>query len=137
MYYFNGHVHKKLYNWLEILKCIRENNPIIVLHKNVGSSPDGNAIHVNMDFVINPSSIAMVFPMKEKEKSVPSETVAVDQYLNAFTEYRDHVCVPEDPFEFPGKCKICGAVKEREAKKDFWLCGDCGAQLPDCICYKQ
>jgi len=24
--------------------------------------------------------------------------------------------------------------RKKEKKKDFWICGDCGAQKPDCVC---
>jgi len=105
MYYFNGHVYKSIHNWLEIFKCMRDNNPIIVLSKGAGASPDGSTIHKNIVCVINPSEIAVVFPMEEEENSKKAMQF-LEQYLDN---------------------------KEKE-KKDFWLCDRCGAQLPDCTC---
>ena len=121
MYYFNGHVYKSIHNWLEIFKCMRDNNPIIVLSKGVGSSPDGSVIHENIEFVINPSSIAMVFPV-EYGKSVKEKTE--DEELPNFNLY----CAAHSVGY--GECENC----KKPEKKDFWLCKTCGAQLPDCTC---
>jgi len=86
MYAWNGHTYIAFYNWKEIFECMSVNSPIVVLDKNVGSSASMDDITKHMLFVINPSSIAVVFPMvEEKVETPPNPEVSdlVDTYVGS------------------------------------------------------
>ena len=89
MYYFNGTSYEKLRNWLVIINCIKENYPIVVLLDQVGEFVSDGAFADEIECVINPSAIAMVFPviqvgLGDEEKVVePEISDLVDTYVGS------------------------------------------------------
>jgi hypothetical protein len=94
MYAWNGHTYIAFYNWKEIFECMSVNSPIVVLDKNVGSSASMDDIVKHMLFVINPSSIAIVFPVIQvgqgdevveegEETTEPEISDLVDTYVGS------------------------------------------------------
>ena len=106
------------FGWL-----FEKNMPVFVVDNidgiEKGKSVSYGVIEPRLVCMINTSEIAMVFPM-EKEKETKSDfwlcsdcgAQLPDCTCPSPTRYKDHVCAPEDPFVFPGKCKICGAIKD-------------------------
>ena len=86
MYYFNGNSYKMLHNWYRIIHCIQQNYPIIILNGDVEHPIDDEDFVSKISFVINPSSIAVVFPMiEEKVETPPNPEVSdlVDTYVGS------------------------------------------------------
>ena len=103
MYAWNGHVFRKLNGWEELTICMEHNKPIMVLSdeaEEAGGYVNAERVHKYVEFVINPSSIAIVFPVKqgdkvtEKSKAFPPDEAVrkekelkamkhLDQYLQA------------------------------------------------------
>lgn len=83
MYAWNGHTYIAFYNWKEIFECMSVNSPIVVLSKNVGSSASMDDIVKYMLFVINPSAIAIVFPVKQGEEVTEKKETKFDKRQKA------------------------------------------------------
>lgn len=84
MYAWNGHVFRQLCDWAELMVCIEKNKSIMVLGEPVGGYiSEGNVDQCNdqgamlVEFIINPSSIAMVFPLDDRVWKVAEDDNAV------------------------------------------------------------
>jgi hypothetical protein len=73
---------------------MKENYPIFVIQKNVGYSVSDTTVHESIEFVINPSAIAMVFPVIQvgqgdevveegEETTEPEISDLVDTYVGS------------------------------------------------------
>lgn len=107
---------------------IEKNRSIFVLHEPMeldGGQIEYDAVEFNISFIINSSSIAMIFPdrsargiieKREKENKEAELEInvgpssksglqwALEKELTEQTEYRDHVCVPALNGQ---ECEIC------------------------------
>jgi hypothetical protein len=142
MMLYEGHVLpsgkallRQVVNLQDLGYLIEKNRSIFVLHEPMeldGGQIEYDAVEFNISFIINPSSIAMVFPDRSGRGIIEKrEKENKEAELNVNVEYRDHVCVPNLNGQ---ECSCCAGKVEEEEKKDFWLCGECGAQLPECFC---
>lgn len=131
MYAWNGYVFRQLNSLQEILVCMEQNKPILILDENVGDHVRDEHVDKYILFAINPSSVAMVFPdrsargaideaekvNKEAELRVgafpPDVAVRKAKELER-VEYRDHVCVPSLNGQ---ECEICNLPNAEQHKE--------------------
>lgn len=99
MYYFNGSSYKILHDWYRIIHCIQQNYPIIVLDDDVDHPIDNEDFASKISFVINPSCIEKVFPVRQGDEVTEKKETKFDKRKKA-AEFLDQY-LDEEKIEVP------------------------------------
>ena len=110
MYAWNGYVFRQFESLQELLVCMQQNKPIMVLSENVGDHMKNDNVDKYVEFVINPSAIAMVFPVRQGDKVTEKKETLLEYTIDWM----------KDPKSI---CHSCGFVLDSE--------NACGSVLHD------